>query len=300
MKEQNFEITRSDLFRHPKFGNLRVLTDEKGDPWFVGAVVAEALGYRNERDALSTHVAAEDRKVLKYKACRETRQASEIWKGQDFSDKKLINESGLYSLIMGSKLPQAQAFKHWVTSEVLPQIRRTGGYIPTHDGEGKPLSDLEIMSLAFQIHERTIAERDRKIAEQDETIRVLEPKATYCDEVLESVNCMTMTQVAKEHGTTHAGLTKMLHEKGVIYLQSGQWMLYADFCNHGLTRNRTHSYHDSEGVTHSHSYLVWTEKGRMFLDGILRRDLSPKEALRQVEQTGVPHVSNLVQLEINF
>ena len=156
------------------------------------------------------------------------------------------------------------------------------------------------MSLAFQIHERTIAERDRKIAEQDETIRVLEPKATYCDEVLESVNCMTMTQVAKEHGTTHAGLTKMLHEKGVIYLQSGQWMLYADFCNHGLTRNRTHSYHDSLGSVHSHSYLVWTEKGRMFLDGILRRDLSPKEALRQVEQTGVPHVTNHVQLEINF
>jgi phage antirepressor YoqD-like protein len=111
---------------------------------------------------------------------------------------------------------------------------------------------------------------------------------------------MTMTQVAKEHGTTHAGLTKMLHEKGVIYLQSGQWMLYADFCNHGLTRNRTHSYHDSLGSVHSHSYLVWTEKGRMFLDGILRRDLSPKEALRQVEQTGTPHVSNHVQLEINF
>ena len=111
---------------------------------------------------------------------------------------------------------------------------------------------------------------------------------------------MTMTQVAKEHGTTHAGLTKMLHEKGVIYLQSGQWMLYVDFCNHGLTRNRTHSYHDSLGVVHSHSYLVWTEKGRMFLDGILRRDLSPKEALRQVEQVAAPQVTNHVQLEINF
>ena len=159
---------------------------------------------------------------------------------------------------------------------------------------------MERASLIATSNERTIAERDRKIAEQDETIRVLEPKATYCDEVLESVNCMTMTQVAKEHGTTHTGLTKMLHEKGVIYLQSGQWMLYADFCNHGLTRNRTHSHHDSMGVVHSHSYLVWTEKGRMFLDGILRRDLSPKEAIRQVEQTGTPHVSNHVQLEINF
>lgn len=298
MKE--FEIIKSELFRHPKFGNLRVLTDEKGDPWFVGKVIAEMLGYKNFTGAIVDHVSREDYKTLKYKALSETLKAYQIWNGQDFSDKIIINESGLYSLILGSKLPQAQAFKHWVTSEVLPQIRRTGGYIPTHDGEGKPYSDLEIMSLAFQIHERTIAERDRKIAEQDETIRVLEPKATYCDEVLESVNCMTMTQVAKEHGTTHAGLTKMLHEKGVIYTQSGQWMLYADFCNHGLTRNRTHSYHDSLGVVHSHSYLVWTEKGRMFLDGILRRDLSPKEALRQVEQTGTPHVSNHVQLEINF
>ena len=299
MNDSKFEITKSELFRHPKFGNLRVLTDEKGDPWFVGNVVAEALGYKLARKAVSDHVLSADRKVLKYSNCSKTEQLN-LWRGNDTTNKTIINESGLYSLILGSKLPAAIEFKHWVTSEVLPQIRRTGGYIPTHDGEGKPLSDLEIMSLAFQIHERTIAERDRKIAEQDETIRVLEPKAEYCDEVLESVNCMTMTQVAKEHGTTHAALTKMLHEKGVIYLQSGQWMLYADFCNHGLTRNRTHSYHDSVGVVHSHSYLVWTEKGRMFLDGILRRDLSPKEALRQVEQTGTPQVSKIVQLEFNF
>ena len=296
---KQFEITKSELFKHPKFGNLRVMTDEKGDPWFVGKVVAEVLGYKNPAEAVTDHVVSVDRKSLRFKAYSKTLLAK-LWQGQDYSDKILINESGLYSLILASKLPSAIEFKHWVTSEVLPQIRRTGGYIPTHDGEGKPLSDLEIMSLAFQIHERTIAERDRKIAEQDETIRVLEPKATYCDEVLESVNCMTMTQVAKEHGTTHAGLTKMLHEKGVIYLQSGQWMLYVDFCNHGLTRNRTHSYHDSLGVVHSHSYLVWTEKGRMFLDGILRRDLSPKEALRQVEQVAAPLVTNHVQLEINF
>ena len=297
MKE--FEITKSELFKHPKFGNLRVLTDENGDPWFVGKVVAEVLGYKNPAEAVTDHVVSVDRKSLRFKAYSKTLLAK-LWQGQDFSDKILINESGLYSLILASKLPSAIEFKHWVTSEVLPQIRRTGGYIPTHDDKGNPLSDLEIMSLAFQIHERTIAERDRRIAEQDETIRVLEPKAEYCDEVLESVNCMTMTQVAKEHGTTHPALTKLLHEKGVLFMQSGQWMLYADYGNHGLTRNRTHSYHDSEGVTHSHSYLVWTEKGRMFLDGILRRRLSPKEALRQVEHARQPHVQRVVQLEINL
>ena len=296
---ENFEITKSELFRHPKFGNLRVLTDEKGEPWFVGKVVAEVLGYTNPHKAVSDHVLSEDRKVLRIRNSNETLELN-LWQGNDTTNKTIINESGLYSLILGSQLPSAIEFKHWVTSEVLPQIRRTGGYIPTHDDKGKPLTDLEIMSLAFQIHERTIAERDRKIAEQDETIRVLEPKAEYCDEVLESVNCMTMTQVAKEHGTTHPALTKLLHEKGVLFMQSGQWMLYADYGNHGLTRNRTHSYHDSEGVTHSHSYLVWTEKGRMFLDGILRRRLSPKEALRQVEHARQPHVQRVVQLEINL
>jgi prophage antirepressor-like protein len=297
---ENFDITKSELFRHPQFGNLRVLTDEKGEPWFVGKVVAEALGYAKPQTAVSDHVLNRDRKVLKFSNFPKTGKLTEIWLGQDRTNKTIINESGLYSLILGSKLPSAIEFKHWVTSEVLPQIRRTGGYIPTHDAKGNPLTDLEIMSLAFQIHERTIAERDRRIAEQDETIRVLEPKAEYCDEVLESVNCMTMTQVAKEHGTTHPALTKLLHEKGVLFMQSGQWMLYADYGNHGLTRNRTHSYHDNEGVTHSHSYLVWTEKGRMFLDGILRRRLSPKEALRQVEHARQPHVQKVVQLEINL
>ena len=296
---ENFEISKSELFRHPQFGNLRVLTDEKGEPWFVGKVIAEMLGYKNPAEAVTEHVLKEDRKSLNYKDYSEN-LLTKLWQGKDYRPKMLINESGLYALVLGSKLPAAIEFKHWVTSEVLPQIRRTGGYIPTHDDKGKPLTDLEIMSLAFQIHERTIAERDRKIAEQVETIRVVEPKAEYCDEVLESVNCMTMTQVAKEHGTTHPALTKLLHEKGVLFMQSGQWMLYADYGNHGLTRNRTHSYHDSEGVTHSHSYLVWTEKGRMFLDGILRRRLSPKEALRQVEHARQPHVQRVVQLEINL
>ena len=287
MEKTNGTIVDVKTFQHPNFGNVRTVMDKVNDKvLFCGKDVASALGYKDPAQAIRDF-------------CKGVVILTTPSKGGP-QRMKYIPESDIYRLVMRSKLPEAEKFQDWVCEEVLPQIRRTGGYIPTHDGEGKPYSDLEIMSLAFQIHERTIAERDRKIAEQDETIRVLEPKATYCDEVLESVNCMTMTQVAKEHGTTHAGLTKMLHEKGVIYLQSGQWMLYVDFCNHGLTRNRTHSHHDSMGVVHSHSYLVWTEKGRMFLDGILRRDLSPKEALRQVEQTGTPHVTNHVQLEINF
>ena len=299
MSNTNFEITKSELFRHPKFGNLRVLTDEKGDAWFVGKVVAETLGYKNPAEALSDHVLSQDRKVLSFKVYSKT-LLTKLWQNGDYRDKTLINESGLYSLILGSKLPQAIEFKHWVTSEVLPQIRRTGGYIPTHDGEGKPMTELEIMAMAQQIMQRTLAEHERRIAEQGETISVLAPKAAYCDEVLEAPDCMTMTQVAKEHGTTHPELTRLLHQQGVIFQQSGQWMLYADFGGHGLTRLRTHSHRDHSGSLHSHSYLVWSEKGRMFLDGILRRGLSPREALRQVEQGGATQAAKLVQLEITF
>lgn len=284
MKTDTFNIKSTELFRHPKFGNLRVLTDENGEPWFLGRVIADALGYSIPTKAIMDHVLPNDRKVLKYKAFSVLEKASDLWNGQDYSDKVIINESGLYALILGSKLEKAIEFKHWVTSEVLPQIRRTGGYIPTHDEDGNPLSDLEIMSLAYQIHERTIAERDRLIAKQDKAIQAMQPKADYCDEVLESVNCLTMTQVAKEHGMTFFDLAKLLKEKGVIFHQSHQYMMYVEFGNHGLSRNRTHSYHDEHGTKYTDTYLVWTEKGRMFLDGILRRGLSPKEALRQIEQ----------------
>ena len=150
MNDSKIVISKSELFRHPQFGNLRVLTDEKGDPWFVGKVVAEALGYKIPQKAISDHVLSSDRKVLKYKAFSEMEKAK-IWQGNDFSDKSLINESGVYSLILGSQLPSAIEFKHWVTSEVLPQIRKTGGYEQKNEVEKQLRSDLEIMSLAYGI-----------------------------------------------------------------------------------------------------------------------------------------------------
>ena len=90
MNDSKFEIIKSELFRHPKFGNLRVMTDEKGDPWFVGKVVAEVLGYTNPHKAVSDHVLSDDRKVLKLKASNETLKAK-IWQEQDFSYETIIN-----------------------------------------------------------------------------------------------------------------------------------------------------------------------------------------------------------------
>ena len=171
----------------------------------------------------------------------------------------IINESGLYSLVLASKLPQAKAFKHWVTAEVLPQIRQTGGYIPLKDKDGRELSDLEIMCRAMQIMKNSIDQKDRLIAD-------LQPKADYVDEVLDSVDCLTMTQVAKGMGLTVHDLTTKLLQNNIIYEQSGQYMLYAPYARKGLAASRTHTHRDLFGTVHTNTYLVWTEKGKKFIN----------------------------------
>ena len=132
------------VFQHEMFGEIRTMTDEQGEPWFVGKDVSEALGYKNPSNALQVHVDEEDKTSYLIQVSGSNYKASTTF----------INESGLYSLVLSSKLPQARVFKHWVTSEVLPQIRKTGGYIPTKDAEGRQLSDFEIVCLAVKIQQR--------------------------------------------------------------------------------------------------------------------------------------------------
>ncbi|MCR4916673.1 MAG: phage antirepressor KilAC domain-containing protein [Prevotella sp.] len=241
------------IFHHEMFGDIRTMTDEQGETWFVGKDVAEALGYKNAPDAISKHVDEEDKGTIAIRdSAFETRAI-------------IINESGLYSLVLSSKLPQARVFKHWVTSEVLPQIRKTGGYIPTKDAEGRKLTDLEIVCLAVKIQQRTIEDQHKLIDE-------LAPKAEYADEVLDSVSCYTTTQIAKEMGMTVHDLTQLLLKSRVMYRQSGQYLLYADYARKGYARSRTHSHHDSEGMMRTRSYLVWTEKGRRMIHRMVKTE----------------------------
>ena len=134
------------VFNHDMFGDIRTMTNEKGETFFVGKDVAKALGYSNTRKALLDHVDKEDR--VDGVTIRDA-----IGRNQKTV---LINESGLYALVLSSKLPQARVFKRWVTSEVLPQIRMTGGYIPTHDGEGRQLTAEEILERANEIVGKTL------------------------------------------------------------------------------------------------------------------------------------------------
>ena len=246
---------KMQIFKHSKFGEIRTMLNEKGEVFFVGKDVATALGYNNTRKALLDHVDREDREdgvTIRDAIGREQKVV-------------FINESGLYSLILSSKLPSAKAFKRWVTAEVLPQINHTGGYIPTRDDEGRQLSDMEILALAIKIQQKTIEN-------QKDAIARMAPKAEYCDEVLESVDCKTTTQVAKELNMTVHDLTRLLTDHHVIYKQSGQYMLYADYARKGYARSRTHSYYDNEGDMHTRTYLVWTERGRNFIHRLCKTE----------------------------
>ena len=212
-------------FNHEMFGQVRTMTNDRGETCFVGKDVAEALGYKNTADAIIKHVDKEDRSTIAIRdSAYETRAV-------------VINESGLYSLVLSSKLEQAKAFKRWVTSEVLPLIRQTGTY---------SLHRKQIESLHHQIE-------------------ALEPKAEYCDEVLDSVSCLTTTQIAKELSMTVSDLTRLLEHRKVMYKQSGQWMLYADYARKGYAKSRTTTRRDIEGDLHTYTRLVWTEEGRRFI-----------------------------------
>ena len=248
------------VFNHKMFGAIRTTTDEQGQPLFVGKDVAKALGYGNTTKAIRDHVDHEDKLEERFVLSGQARSTI------------VINESGLYSLILSSKLPQAKAFKRWVTSEVLPQIRKTGGYIPTKDAQGRQLTEQEIVALGFRIQERTIETQKRTIAAQKQQIAVMAPKADYCDKVLESVSCFTTSQIAKELNMTVHDLTRLLLELKVMYRQSGQYMLYADYARKGYARNRTHSYRDGEGELHTRTYLVWTERGRRMIHRVCRTE----------------------------
>ena len=228
------------------FGNIRTLNNEKGETFFVGKDIAEALGYKNPSNALLIHVDNEDKTSYLIQVSGSNYKANTMF----------VNESGLYALILSSKLPQAKAFKRWVTSDVLPQIRKTG---------------------AYSFHRKQIDDLTRHIEE-------MEPKAEYCDEVLESVSCFTTTQIAKELSMTVHDLTRLLMEKHVMYKQTGQYMLYADYARKDYARNRTHTHYDAEGELHTRTYLVWTEEGRRFIHRICRDEEVMKPFLLRIEK----------------
>ena len=224
------------IFQNVEFGAIRTMSNEQGEPLFCGKDVALALGYKRPEDAMAQHLEIED--SVKHRVMDSNGKLRLT---------TFINESGLYSLILCSKLESAKRFKRWVTGEVLPTIRKQGGYMVAKQGE----SEKEIMARALEIVRSTIQRRDEEIAR-------LQPKALYTDQVLDSITCITTTELAKELGMTAQELNRRLCEMRIQYWQSGQYMLYAEFARQGFARSRTRKHTLKHGMVLTEMYLVWT------------------------------------------
>ncbi len=257
------------VFDNPEFGQVRTILNEKGEPLFCSKDVCDALGYCRSNQAVYQHVNEHD--AVKHCIASKIR-VSYSHRREVIQNRLMIfvNENGLYSLIFGSKKKSAQRFKLWVTSVVLPQIRKTGGYIPVNQGDTEEEMRQKAESVfrkTENILRSTIEEKTKLIAEQDERIRQLNekvgqqvvkiqksaeeilslegdidrlmPKAFYADNVLDSISCFTTTQIAKELGMTARELNRALCSLHVQYYQSGQYLLYAHYAHQGLAKSRT-------------------------------------------------------------
>ena len=242
----------TQIFQNQEFGAIRTISNEQGDVMFCAKDVCSALGYTNSREALRKHVCDND--VTK---C----DTVDTLGRRNFAS--FLNESGLYTLILSSKLDSAKRFKHWVTSEVLPSIRKQGGYMVVRPDD----SDEVILARALQIMQATLQRRDEQIAR-------LKPRAEYADHVLDSISCFTVTQIGKELGMTGHDLNVLLCSHKIQYAQSGQYLLYADYARQGLAKNRNFEYHTPAGELRTRTYLVWTERGRDFIHRLLDKELA--------------------------
>ena len=312
------------VFENPEFGTVRTTIDKKGEPWFCAKDLCDVLGYKRADNAVRQHVNPLD-------ALKQCIKVEDHIKRDGTIRERLIqmifvNESGFYALVLGSKLASAVKFKDWVTSVVLPQIRKTGGYIPVKEGESEEetiRNAEEILRATLKKKEELLEQQkkllhqqevqlglDKKlISEQDVEIRRLNgvldeqtrwasiqgenvinlekqvdglmPKAIYSDNVLDSVSCFTTTQVAKELGITAQELNRSLCSLHIQYYQSGQYMLYAEYAHMGLAKSRTRynafldpncdGRKEKMGKAVTHTYLVWTEKGRKFIHDLAHR-----------------------------
>lgn len=234
-----------------------------GEPWFVGKDVATVLGYSNTRDAIARHVDEEDKAGVG------------IHDGSQMREVVVVNESGLYSLILSSKLPNAKKFKRWVTNEVLPSIRKHGAYMTDQTLERALTSPDFLIELATQLKAEQAQRKqlETTVAVQNQQIAELQPKASYYDVVLNCKDLISIGKIAKDYGWSAQKLNEYLHQHGVQYKQGKTWLLYQKYAGMGYTSTKTHTYHGDDGTEHAadpHTY--WTQKGRLFIYDLLKSD----------------------------
>lgn len=227
-------------------------TSVDNEPYFVGNDVAQILGYEDYRGAINKKVDSDDKLRSQIDHAGQKRNVT------------LINESGLYSLIFSSKLESAKRFKRWVTSEVLPSIRKHGIYATDNVIE-QTLRDPDYIINVLTEYKK---EKDNNLILRQQ-IGELKPKADYVDEILKSPGTMTITQIAADYGLSAQKLNKLLHQARLQRRVGKQWVLYTEHMNKGYTKSHTIEIVRSDGRPDTQPQTRWTQKGRLKIHEIM-------------------------------
>lgn len=230
------------VFSNKEFGEIRTCTILE-ETYLVGKDVATALGYKNPQKALRDHVDNEDKTVNKSFTVNGTPIL-------------LINESGLYSLILSSKLEAAKRFKRWITSEVLPAIRRNGRYA------------LDMQTKQLQQQNRMLESRNSLL---EEITAQQKPLTDYARTILSSEQTVTITQIAQDYGMGAARMNQLLYQLRIQHKVSGQWILYHPYLNKGYVQSFSSYFVGGCGEVQVKLHTRWTQEGRLFLYKELRK-----------------------------
>lgn len=269
------EVMKNELsvFPNEEFGELRAL-ELDGESWFVGKDVAAALGYKDTVNALKAHVDEEDKK----RGWRITTPSGE-------QDMTIINESGLYSLVLSSKLPTAKKFKRWVTSEVIPSIRKHGAYMTPEKLEAAILNPDTMIEILRRLKEEQTRRKELEtvVSAQGQQIAEMSSKAGYYDLILQCKDVISISQIAKDYGMSAQRMNVLLNQVGVQYRKGNIWLLYQKYAGQGYTQTKTDLFVDNDGGQHARVRTCWTQKGRLFIYDLLKNQY---QILPTIEQEG--------------
>lgn len=260
------------IFNNPEFGDVRTLEID-GKPYFAAKDIASSLGYVNTSKAIGDHCKGVTKRYVGVETGIRTDGTPAI---QDI-EMSFIPEGDVYRLIVRSKLPQAEKFESWVFDEVLPSIRKSGLYAPD---ELLNNPDLVIQAMTKLKEERLKTEKLQAEKEmlalenkaKEQMINELRPKLNYLDVILGSKNLLNITQIAKDYGMSGVTMNKILEGLNIQYKQRDQWLLYSKYQSMGYTSSETVSYYDTRGQLQTRLATKWTQKGRLFLYEILKKN----------------------------
>ena len=241
-----------ETYTSKEFGKIRTVTKDN-EPMFCLSDICKALEIKNATDVAKR---------------LEEDEVTRLNLGSQSGETNFVTESGLYAVILRSDKPNAKKFRKWVTSEVLPSIRKNGGYIANQE----QMTPEQIVANALIVAQNIISQKDRQIEEletsvqqMDSVISEMTPKVDYADRILSSKDCMTVSQIAQDYGMSAKRFNKILHTAGIQRKVGDQWILYAEYQGKGYVRNKTCEYRKSNGETGTKLLTVWTQKGRMLI-----------------------------------